>query len=61
MNLFKTYYFKWWQVGIFKLALLSIGIIIGTYWYDFFSTNIVFILIIAIITTAYISYISFKQ
>ncbi len=38
--MFKKYTFEWWQVGIIKLALLSLGIIIGTYWGDLFLENI---------------------
>jgi hypothetical protein len=33
---FKSYIFTWWQIGIFKLALLAIGIAIGSYWHIFF-------------------------
>ena len=27
MNIFKDFTLKWWQAGIFKIALLSLGII----------------------------------
>ena len=32
MNIFKDFTLKWWQAGIFKIALLSFGIIIGSAW-----------------------------
>ena len=57
MKLFKwRYTLTWWQVGIFKLALLAIGIIIGSYWHEFFSANLAIVAIIAIVTTMYIVY-----
>jgi hypothetical protein len=61
MNLFKDYTFTWKQVGVFKLALLSIGVVIGSVWNEFFNANMPVVVIIAIITTAYILYISLKQ
>ena len=60
MNLFKTYTFTWQQIGVFKLALLSIGIIMGSYWNEFFSENIVFVAVIAFIATVYIMYVSLR-
>ncbi len=61
MNLFKSYTFTCWQIGIFKFALLFIGIAIGAYLHDFFLEYITALIIMAIITSAYIAYISFKQ
>jgi hypothetical protein len=30
MNILKDFTLKWWQAGIFKIAMLSIGIAIGS-------------------------------
>jgi len=61
MNIFKNYTFSWKQIGILKLALLSIGVIIGSNWHEFFSENMTIVVVIAVITTAYIMYMSLKQ
>ncbi len=61
MTLFKNYTFSWKQLGVFKLALLSIGAIIGALWHEFFSANMTLLVIIAIVATAYTMYISLKQ
>ena len=58
---FKSYTFTWWQIGIFKLALLSIGIAIGAYWHEFFKTYLVPLIIIAVVASAYIIFTSLKQ
>ena len=63
MKLFKSYTFtcKWWQISIFKLALLAIGIAIGVYWHDFFKANLTALIIIAVIASAYTMYVFLKQ
>ena len=61
MNLFKSYTFTWWQIGILKLALLSLGAVIRAYWYDFFRANLIAFIIIAIIASVIIMFISLKQ
>ncbi|MBP9779263.1 hypothetical protein KBD33_01415 [Candidatus Gracilibacteria bacterium] len=61
MQFQKTYTFSWWQMGIIKLALLTIGISIGIYWESFFINYIEYIWGIAGIATTYSLYISIKQ
>lgn len=61
MKLFKSYTFAWWQMAILKLALLSLGAAIGSYWYSFFGANLVVLIVIAIISSIYILSISFRQ
>ncbi len=36
MHIFKDFTFKWWQAGIFKIALLSLGVVIGSTWPELF-------------------------
>ncbi|MFA6407187.1 MAG: hypothetical protein WCV80_00585 [Candidatus Paceibacterota bacterium] len=36
MNLFKERTFKWWEIGLIKVCLLSLGALLGIYFYDFF-------------------------
>lgn len=61
MSLFKSYKFSWKQIGIFKLALLSIGAIIGAYLADFVQNYIVIFLVVAIVSSTYIMSVSLKQ
>lgn len=59
--MFKSYTYKWWQMGIFKIALLAIGILIGSYWSEFWSGLAMLLLAIAIVASVYMIYVSFKQ
>ena len=63
MKLLKSYTFtcKWWQMSIFKLALLAIGLAIGAYWHDFFGANLTALIIIAVIAGAYTMYVFLNQ
>ena len=49
MNLFHSYTFTWWQVGILKLTVLCVGLAAGAYWSAFFIPLIPYLLILAII------------
>ncbi len=34
MKIFRTWTFKWWEVGLIKLCLLSLGIILAIHFYS---------------------------
>lgn len=61
MKIFKPYTLNWWQLGILKVALLSMGAIMGAYWHEFFNDNVFAIIIITVIATSYSMYIYFKN
>ena len=35
MQIFKSWLFKWWEVGLIKICLISLGILLGLYFYDY--------------------------
>ena len=61
MNIFKKYIYSWWQIGLLKLALLSFGVAIGTYWHEVFSQYIVALIVIGVILGFYLIFVSFGQ
>lgn len=34
MNLLKTRSFKWWEIALIKVCLISLGILLGLYFYN---------------------------
>ena len=34
MRLFRSWTFKWWEVSLIKICLLSLGILFGLYFYQ---------------------------
>ena len=61
MNPFRSYTFTWWQIGVFKLALLAIGAAIGAYWHEFFGANLTALIIVAAVACVYSVYVALKQ
>jgi hypothetical protein len=61
MNIFKDFTLKWWQVGIFKAALLSLGIIIGSTWPELFQGWTTLLLLVFLVSVAYVTSIWWRQ
>lgn len=61
MNIFKKYTYSWQEIGIFKIALLAIGILIGACWHEFWGSYFMPLAAVAIVASVYIMYVSFKQ
>lgn len=61
MNIFKDYKYTWWQMAIFKVALLSAGVLIGSYWSEFFSDFWMVFVALWLVSAGYVMYISFKK
>lgn len=61
MNIFKPYTLNWQHGSIFKISMISGGIAIGTYWYQFFTQFILLFVTIAVIGGLYVSYDWWKQ
>ena len=61
MNIFKDFTLKWWQAGIFKAAMLSVGIIIGSTWPELFRGWTPFLFVLFFISGGYVTYVWLKQ
>jgi hypothetical protein len=61
MNLFKTFTLKWWQAGIFKVMLLSLGIVIAATWPGIFYAWRPELLVIFLLSVCYICWVWWKQ
>jgi hypothetical protein len=38
MKILRTWTFKWWEIGLIKVCLLSLGIIFGLYFYQYLAS-----------------------
>ena len=61
LNLFKKFELKWWQAGIFKWGMLALGITIGSYWHAVFAGYLPILIIVALPSLAYVTYLWCKQ
>lgn len=61
MNIFKAFTMKWWEGGIFKVAMISLGIVIGATWPEIFGPLRAALLVVFAVLTFYICWIWWKQ
>ena len=61
MKIFKDYTFKWWQMGMLKLALFFFGLAIGAYWSGLFLSWAAVLFVIGLVFGVYIAFVAFKQ
>lgn len=61
MKIFRNYTYSWFNIGIFKLALISVGILVGTHWHEFFLQHVSLMAALAAILSIYIISISYKK
>ena len=61
MNIFSKSTFTWWQIGLFKLSVLTFGIAVGASWSEAFSQYITALLAVAVVSGLYVAYVYFKQ
>jgi hypothetical protein len=61
MNILKDFTLKWWQAGIFKIAMLSLGITIGSTWPELFKGWTFFLFLLFLVSVSYVTYVWWKQ
>jgi len=61
MNIFKDVTLKWWQGSIFKLCMASFGVVVGATWPEIFAPWTTPLLVIFVVTAAYLAYAWWNQ
>jgi hypothetical protein len=61
MNIFKTFTLTWQQGLLFKWGVFALGIAVGAYWQQFFTPYVLLLIIFAVVTLAYPTYVWWKQ
>ena len=61
MNLFKSFTLTWWQAALYKVGMLAFGIVVGTYWHELFASYLLPLIVVAMVSLAYVSYLWWKQ
>jgi hypothetical protein len=60
-TLFKSFTFAWWQLGLLKLSLLSLGIVVGATWPGVFMGWRDLLVVLFVAPAFYLSYVWLKQ
>ncbi len=58
---FKSFTFTWWQVGLLKLSLLSLGVLVGSPWPGVFLGRREVLVVLFVVPAFYITYLWFRQ
>lgn len=53
MKIFRTWTLKWWEVGLTKVCLLSLGLILGIYFYEYLNDLMWLWWTLFVVTTVY--------
>jgi hypothetical protein len=61
MNPFKTVVLTWWQVGLLKLAVASLGIAVGDNFPDAFKPWTRALLVVTVVAGLYVAAVWVKQ
>ena len=58
---FKSVTFTWWQVGLLKLSLLSLGVVVGSTWPGLFVGWRDLLMVLFVVPAFYVTYLWFRQ
>lgn len=61
MKLFTDYLMPWWQVGLLKLYVMSIGLILGAYFAQYVQPYIPVLLVVCVLLAIYFLYQMFTN
>jgi hypothetical protein len=61
MNPFRSFTLKWWQVSLFKIAMVSLGLALGATWPQFFARWLTWFWLVFLAAGAYITFVWYRQ
>jgi hypothetical protein len=61
MTIFKPITMKWWQAGLLKLAMLSLGLVVGASWPGIFIPWRAEFLLLFLLPSLYLLWLWWKQ
>jgi hypothetical protein len=61
VKFFKSFTFAWWQLSLFKLSMVALGLFVGSTWPEVFAGWRDVLLVLFVVPAFYVTYLWFKQ
>ena len=61
VEFFKSFTFAWWQLSLFKVSMVALGLIVGSTWPEVFAAWRDVLLVLFVVPAFYVTYLWFKQ
>ena len=61
LNLLKSLSMRWWQIGVFKVGMLAVGLIIGATWPGVVFPMVGLLAVLAVVSLSYVTWIWARQ
>ena len=61
MTFFKDFTFAWWQLSLFKLSMVALGLAVGSTWPEVFARWRDPLFVLFVVPAFYMSYVWLKQ
>jgi len=61
VKFFKTFTFAWWQLSLFKLSMVALGLTVGSTWPAVFVAWRDLLVVLFVVPAFYVSYVWLKQ
>lgn len=61
MSIFRSFKLSWWQAGLYKISLISLGIVLGVTFYDTLILQVQTFFFIFLIFAIYLTTVWWRQ
>jgi len=61
VKFFKSFTFAWWQLSLFKLSMVALGLTVGSTWPAVFVAWRDLLVVLFVVPAFYVSYVWLKQ
>jgi hypothetical protein len=61
MRIRKSFTLKWWETSLFKISMISLGLLVGASWPQIFLQFRSVLIVLFVVPSAYLTWVWWKQ